>query len=100
IPLVWIAVFFQALSGFTLWVTKPEAYLRDGMFEVKFSLVVVACIVMGFFHATIRREDATWQANGAVSSRGTKIVMASCLLWGAVVIGGRVTAYLGSLYLQ
>jgi hypothetical protein len=100
IPLVWIAVIFQAISGSTLWVTKPEAYLRDGMFEVKLSLVAVACIVMGIFHVTIRREDAGWEASGAVSSRGYKIVVASCLLWGAVVIAGRLTAYLGSLYLQ
>jgi hypothetical protein len=100
IPLVWIAVILQAISGATLWTTKPEAYLRDGMFEVKFSLVIIACIIMGFFHVIIRREDASWEAAGTVSSRGHKLVIASCLLWAAVVIGGRLTAYLGSLYLQ
>jgi hypothetical protein len=99
IPLIWIAVVFQAISGFTLWTTKPAAYLRDGMFEVKFSLVVIACVVMGYFHSTFRREAAAWEAAGAVSSRGVKFVVAACILWAAVTIGGRLTAYLGSLYL-
>ena len=99
VPLIWIAVIFQAISGATLWVTKPGAYLRDGMFEVKFALVIFACVVMGDFHGTIRREAAAWEATGAVSSRGVKFVIAACLLWAAVTIGGRLTAYLGSLYL-
>lgn len=100
IPLVWIAVLFQFCSGFTLWMSKPEQYLTDGMFEIKFTLVIVACIVMAFFHGTMRREAAAWQAAGKVSPRGVKLVAASCVLWAAVVIGGRLTAYLGSLYLR
>jgi len=98
IPLVWIALVFQAISGFTLWMTKPAQYLGDGMFEVKFSLVVMASVVMGYFHGTIKREAAAWEAAGAVSSRGVKFAVAACLLWAAVTIGGRLTAYLGSLY--
>jgi hypothetical protein len=100
IPIIWIAVLFQAASGFTLWVTKPANYLKDGMFEVKFSLVIIACIVMYMFHRTFKRESGEWQTSGVVSSRGVKIVTVSCLLWAGVVIGGRLTAYLGQLYLQ
>jgi hypothetical protein len=99
IPLIWIAVACQVLSGITLWMTKPAQYLADGMFEVKFALVVIAVVVMWLFHKTMRQEAAGWEAKGAVSSRGIKLVAASCLLWAAVTIGGRLTAYLGSLYL-
>jgi hypothetical protein len=98
IPYIWVAVVFQALSGFTLWLTKPAQYLADGMFEVKFTLVVVSIVVMVYFHNIIRREAAAWDAAGTVSSRGVKFVAASCLLWAAVTIAGRLTAYLGSLY--
>jgi hypothetical protein len=100
IPYIWIAVAFQFVSGFTLWISKPAQYLTDGMFEVKFTLVIIACIVMAYFHGTIRREAAGWDASGKVSSRGVKLVGASCVLWAAVVIGGRLTAYLGSIYLR
>jgi hypothetical protein len=100
IPYIWISVAFQALSGFTLWMTKPGSYLADGMFEVKFTLVIIACVVMVIFQRILKQEAAKWDAAGAVSSRGLKIGTLSCLLWAGVLIGGRLTAYLGSLYLQ
>jgi hypothetical protein len=99
IPLIWIAVACQILSGLTLWMTKPAQYLADGMFEVKIAILVVAIIVMWRFHKTMRQEATGWEAKGAVSPRGLKLVSAACLLWAAVTIGGRLTAYLGSLYL-
>jgi len=98
IPIVWIAVVCQILSGFTLWLTKPAQYLADGMFEVKFILVVIAIVVTWYLHSTMKREAATWEAKGTASSRGVKFAAATCLLWAAVTIGGRLTAYLGSLY--
>jgi hypothetical protein len=100
IPLIWIAVVLQAISGFTLWVTKPAQYLSDVMFDTKFALVIIATAVMVYFHVTFKREVAAWQAAGTVTSRGVKIAAAACLLWAAVTIGGRLTAYLGSLYLR
>jgi hypothetical protein len=99
IPLIWIAVACQILSGITLWMTKPAQYLADGMFEVKITFLLIAIVVMWHFHKTIRQEAAGWEAKATVSSRGLKLVTASCLLWAAVTIGGRLTAYLGSLYL-
>ena len=99
IPLIWIAVACQILSGITLWMTKPAQYLADGMFEVKIAILVVAIIVMWQFHRTMQQEAAGWEEKGAVSPRGLKLVTAACLLWAAVTIGGRLTAYLGSLYL-
>jgi hypothetical protein len=35
-----------------------------------------------------------------VTSRGARIAAVTCLLWAAVTVGGRLTAYLGSLYLR
>ena len=69
------------------------------MFEVKFTLLIIALVVTWHFQHTMKQEAASWEANGAVSSRGRKLVSATCLLWAAVTIGGRLTAYLGSLYL-
>jgi len=99
-PFVWVAIVFQFLSGFTLWISKPMQYLADGMFEVKFALVIIACIVTAYFQGTLSREAPLWQASGQVSQSGVKLSGASCVLWAAVVIGGRLTAYLGSIYLR
>jgi hypothetical protein len=100
IPLIWIAVVFQAISGFTLWMSKPGQYLGDVMFDTKFSLVIIATIAMVYFHIIIRREAPAWEAAGTVPSRALKIAAASWFLWAAVTVGGRLTAYLGSLYLR
>jgi hypothetical protein len=99
-PYMWVTILFQALSGATLWMTKPAQYLGDGMFEVKFTLVIVSAIVLAIFQRTMNEEAVKWDLAGAVSPRGLKIGLASAVLWAGVTIGGRLTAYLGSLYLQ
>ena len=98
IPYVWVALGFQAVSGFLLWLTKPAQYLADAMFEIKFSLVIIASIVTWYFQGILKQHAADWQAAGTVTSRGIKFGAATALLWSAVLVGGRMTAYLGSLY--
>ena len=99
-PYVWVALGFQVLSGFTLWMPKGSQYFHDGMFDVKFTLVIVSSVVLWFFQRIMKQEAAKWDAAGAVSPRGRKVGLASALLWAGVIVGGRMTAYLGSLYLQ
>jgi hypothetical protein len=98
-PIIWIAIVFQFASGVTLWMSKPAQYLAAGMFDVKFTLVIVGIVVTAYFQATIKREAPAWEKAGAVSSRGIKFVAAAVLVWTAVNIAGRLTAYLTSLYI-
>lgn len=98
IPIIWIAIAVQAYSGFTLWSSKPAKYLSDGMFQWKFILVIVGVVMTWYFHSTMKRETASWQAKGKVTSRGVQIVAATALVWAAVLVAGRLTAYLGQLY--
>ena len=98
-PVLWVALVLQFLSGFTLWMTKPTQYVTDGAFVLKFSLLVVGTILTLYFYATIKREAAAWEAAGAVSSRGVKFVAATLLVWCSVLIAGRLTAHLGSIYI-
>jgi hypothetical protein len=98
-PVVWVALVLQLLSGFTLWMTKPTRYVADGAFVLKFSLVVVGTILTLYLYGTIKREAAAWEAAGAVSSRGIKFVAATLLVWCSVLIAGRLTAHLGSIYI-
>jgi hypothetical protein len=98
IRLIWLGVACQIVSGLSLWTVKPAQYLADGMFEVKMGLLAVAIGVTWYLQRTMKREVPTWEAAGTVSSRGTRIVAAAAFLWASVLIGGRLTAYLGSLY--
>lgn len=99
-PVIWLGVLIQVLSGFSLWMTKPARYTGDSMFDTKFTLVVVGIIVTIFFERVIRREAATWETAGAVSSRGLRWAGVAAVAWSGVLVGGRLTAYLGTLYMQ
>ena len=98
-PFIWTGVVFQVLSGLTLWMTKPARYLTDGVFDVKFSLVVTGVIVTLFYQRFLRRELPVWEAAGAVSVGGARFAAVTCVVWAGVLIMGRLTAYLGSLYI-
>ena len=99
-PVVWIAVLFQFLSGFTLWMTKPSKYLSDWAFIIKFSLVVSGLVVTWFYFRTLRRESPEWESKGAISPTGYRFVAATICWWCGVLVAGRLTAYLGNLYAQ
>ena len=98
IVLIWIGVACQFVSGLTLWTVKPAQYLADGMFEMKMGFLLVSIVVTVILQRTVKREAPAWETAGTASSRGVKFVAATALLWSAVTIGGRLTAYLGTLY--
>ena len=97
-PYIWVAVVFQVLSGGSLWMTKPASYMTDGVFDVKFSLVVIGVILTFFYQRFLRREIPTWEASGTVAVSGRRFAALTCVVWFGVLIMGRLTAYLGSLY--
>jgi hypothetical protein len=97
-PFIWVGVVCQVLSGVTLWMTKPARYVMDGVFDVKFSLVVIGVIVTIFYQRFLRREIPVWEASGAVSASGVRFAALTCVVWAGVLIMGRLTAYLGQLY--
>jgi hypothetical protein len=99
-PVVWIAAVFQFLSGFTLWMTKPSKYLSDWAFIIKFSLVCTGLALTWFYFNLLNRESAEWEAKGAIPRRGHVLAVATMAWWAAVLIAGRLTAYLGQLYAQ
>lgn len=97
-PFVWVAIVFQVASGFTLWMSKPARYVKDYVFDIKFSLVVIGVVLLVYFQRTITQQSPQWQADGKVTSRGIQLAAAAALCWAFVIIMGRLTAYLGSLY--
>jgi len=98
IPVTWIAVVFQALSGSSLWMTKPHQYVADVMFLFKISFVIAGIILTYIFYGALKREAARWDAEGKVSPFALRVGALSVLAWCFVTVCGRLTAYLGSLY--
>jgi hypothetical protein len=100
IPFIWVSLVAQAASGILLWMTKPARYLSDGLFDVKLAFIITGIIMTLYFQRTLKAEAAGWDANGGglASVRGSQYVAAVALAWSAVLVTGRLTAYLGQLY--
>jgi len=98
IPFIWVCLGLQAVSGILLWMTKPARYLTDGLFDVKLAFIVTGFIMTMYFQRTLKEEAAGWASSGVVSARGMQFVTATALAWSAVLVTGRLTAYLGQLY--
>jgi hypothetical protein len=97
-PVIWLGVVIQVMSGSSLWMTKPDKYVSAFMFDAKFSFVVLGIVVTAIFQSIISREAAAWQASGKVSPHGTNLAAFMALAWAGVLVTGRLTAYLGTLY--
>jgi len=97
-PVIWVAFAVQFVSGAMLWMAKPTRYVADTAFVLKVALVAVGFVLALYLYDTLKREAASWEAAGAVSSRGAKFVAANLLVWCGVLIAGRLTAHLGALY--
>jgi hypothetical protein len=100
VPVVWIGFIIQVGSGLTLWASKPDRYLSDALFDTKFSFVILGAVLTYAFQGILRQEAPAWQAAGKVSSKGLQWVVVTTLAWFGVLVTGRLTAYLGTLYMQ
>jgi hypothetical protein len=100
IPVIWVGFVIQVLSGYTLWSSKPDKYLSDFLFDAKFSFVILGAVLTYIFQGILQREAPAWQAAGKVSDTGRNMVVYTTFAWFGVLIGGRLTAYLGTLYMQ
>lgn len=97
-PVIWVGIVLQVLSGSSLWMTKPDKYVSAGMFDAKFSFVVLGIIITAIFQSKVRREAGAWEASGKVSPGAMRLGIVASLVWASVLVTGRLTAYLGQLY--
>ena len=96
-PVFWAAIVLQFLSGIPLWMMKPTRYVDDVAFMLKIVFIIIGIVLAVYSYGMIKREAASWEARGVVSSRETQFAAASLLVWSFVLIAGRLTAYLGSI---
>jgi hypothetical protein len=98
IPLVWVGVVTQVISGLSLFSTKAERYGVDPMFLSKMAFLVLGITITIWLQRLIRREALAWGTAGHATSRGLQVASAAGLAWCGVLIMGRLTAYLSQLY--
>ena len=98
IPLIWLGVVMQVVSGVGLFMTKPGRYAAEPMFQVKMLLLVTGVIMTLILQRTLKAEANSWPVNGPAPSKGRNFVGLAALAWCGVLIMGRLTAYVGQLY--
>jgi hypothetical protein len=97
-PVIWAALALQFLTGVALWMTKPTRFTADTAFLLKLLFIIIGVVLTSYLYGFVKREAGSWEQGGAVSSPAIKFVAPSLLVWCVVLIAGRLTAYLGSLF--
>jgi OmpA-OmpF porin, OOP family len=95
-PALWAGFAVQFLSGLALWTTKATQYTVDVAFLVKLVLVVAGFVLTLILYGAVKREAVSWAADTAAPRR-FEVVLPSLLIWCAVIIFARLTAFLGAL---
>src|SRR5690606_9945038 len=95
-PVMWIGFTVNALSGLALLAANASNMLSNVTFLIKLALIAVAVVNMELLHHRLAQE-APVSADGGVgamaSSQTRALALSSLVLWIAVIITGRLTAY-------
>jgi hypothetical protein len=89
-PWVWWTLPVMLLSGLPFVLARPQRYLTNPVFGLKFALLLPSVALAALLHIKGARNP---------DSRGTKLIaVLSLLLWIAVVLAGRWIAYVDYLF--
>ena len=98
IPVIWVGVIIQVISGVGLFATKPDRYFAEPMFQLKLLFLLSGIVVTLLLQRTLKAESHTWRLTSPAPAKGRSLVGFAALAWAGVLIMGRLTAYVGQLY--
>jgi hypothetical protein len=81
------------VSGFLLFLGKPENYYSTTAFKVKMILLPFAGLNVLFFHKRILPGVARWDQAAVAPWQGQLVGIMSIALWIIIIVLGRLTAY-------
>lgn len=98
LPWTWGALPFLALSGLLFVFARPNRYLRNPVFGIKFALLVPALALTALYHVPTVKEPEYWERSTGRRVTARVLAAASLFLWLAVVMAGRWIAYAEYLF--
>src|SRR5579872_1900718 len=81
------------ISGFLLFLGKPENYYGTTPFRLKMLLLPVAGLNVLFFHQSVYRSVLRWDKEAAIPWQARFVGFTSMTLWLVIIVLGRWTAY-------
>ena len=86
LPVMWLGLWMNVLSGIALLLAYPTKALTNPVFYLKLGLIGVALVVLG---ALLRRTSAAQAAQATTKM----LAAASLIIWAAAITAGRLLAY-------
>ena len=90
-PLMWIGFTVNALSGLALLAASASSMLANVVFLIKLALIAVAVVNMELLRHRITVDAST--GSDMVAPQTRVLAVGALVLWAAVIIAGRLTAY-------
>ena len=90
-PVMWIGFTINALSGLALLAANASNMLANFMFLIKLGLIAVAVVNMELLRSRIAAAAAF--GTNIVPPQTRVLAMSALVLWLAVIVAGRLTAY-------
>ena len=92
-PISWIGFALMAVSGSLLFISEPEKCAANPAFQLKLGLLAAAAVNLAVFHWLVFRDVDVWDQRPTPPPAARLSGAVSLLLWGAIIVLGRVIAY-------
>jgi hypothetical protein len=97
-PWTWWALPLLALSGVVFVCARPNRYLRNPVFGLKFAMLTPAIVLALVFQWGMGKDAAFWDRSRARRAAAQVMAAVSVLLWIGVAMAGRWIAYADYLF--
>lgn len=94
IPWTWAAFVVAVVTGTGLFMTRASVYVENPAFQIKFVLLILACVNMAFFQFRTFRSVRGWDTSATIPLDARIAGAASLILWSGVVLAGRWTGHI------
>lgn len=97
-PWTWWALPCLAVSGLVSLFARPNRYLVNPVFGIKFALLALAVMLGVVFHRATLRDESFWERSRGRRALSKTVALFSLLLWIGVAMAGRWIAYADYLF--
>jgi hypothetical protein len=93
LPFVWWSLLVLLLTGAIMIIGEPARALKNGVFQLKIVLILVAIVLTATLQASLTKNATIGAPAGRVSGAPFAIAIASIVLWAGIICAGRWIAY-------
>jgi hypothetical protein len=94
LPWTWAGFFIMFVTGSLLSIAEAATNYYNWAFRIKLILLVMVGLNPLIFHLSIYRKVNTWDISNVTPNRARAAAICSLLLWGGIIVAGRMIAYL------